>query len=141
MLNNIDITELHKNRNIRLNRRVNTYEQVLNKCYIKINQVSNKTYDTYCSYVIPEIMFGVPLYDKNECIKYIFDKLIKKGFQVNYFHPNLFYISWDVIPEKKEELKKIEMPTNQVKQISEYKPSGNFIYSNKALTSIDNINK
>ena len=141
-MDNININDLHKNRNDRLNRRFKTYEQVLAKCYAKISQVSSKTYDTYCSYVIPEIMFGVPLYDKNECIKYMFDKLIKKGFQVNYFHPNLFYISWDIIPEKKDDLKKIEMPsTSKVKQVSEYKPSGNFIYSNKALTSIQNIDK
>ena len=34
------------------------------------------------NYIIPEIMFGVPLYDKNECIKFVFENLVTKGFKI-----------------------------------------------------------
>ena len=133
----IDIYQLHKNRNERMNRRKITYQEVLNKCYKRIEHISNKSYDTFCYYVIPEIMFGVPLYDKNECIKFVFEMLVNKGFKIIYLHPNVFYISWEIVPEKKEEIvKKIE--DKKVKNISEYKPTGNFIYSNTTLNSIKN---
>ena len=40
----------------------------------------------------PIFIFGIPSYNKNECIQYIFKKLIQNGFKVLYTHPNLFYI-------------------------------------------------
>ena len=134
----IDIHQLHKNRNERMDRRKYTYQEVLNKCYKRIEVVSNKSYDTFCYYIIPEILFGVPLYDKNECIKFVFENLVSKGFKIIYLHPNVFYISWEIVPEKKEvvEIKKIE--EKKVKDTSEYKPTGNFIYSNTTLNSIKN---
>ncbi len=135
----IDIHQLHKNRNERINKRKITYQEVLNKCYKRIQVVSSKSYDTFCYYIIPEIMFGVPLYDKNECIKFVFENLIQKGFKIIYLHPNVFYISWEIPPKKENkeiEIKKLE--PKKIKETSEYKPTGNFIYSNTTFDSLKN---
>ena len=141
-MSNFDINDLHKNRQERINRRAYTYQEVLNKCYQRIKFINDTSYETYCYFIIPEVVFGLPLYDKNECIKFVFDKLSKNGFKLLYLHPNVFYISWEYIPEKKKDddvIKKIEMKKeNKIKSVSEYSPSGNFIYSNNTLNSIKN---
>ena len=141
-MSNFDISELHKNREGRIHRRAFTYQEVLNKCYQRIRFINDTSYETYCYYIIPNLLFGLPLYDKNECIKFVFDNLIKNGFKVLYLHPNVFYISWEIIPEKKKDedvIKKIEMKKeNKIKSVSEYAPTGNFIYSNNTLSSLKN---
>ena len=39
-------------------------------------------------------MYGVPLYNYEECTTYIIDMLNKNGFDLRYTHPDLLYISW-----------------------------------------------
>ena len=43
--------------------------------------------------MIPEFVFGIPLFNSKECIRYIIKKLMDEGFMVIYTHPNLLYIS------------------------------------------------
>jgi hypothetical protein len=43
---------------------------------------------------VPEMLVGVPNYDKNACITYIISKLEENDFIVRYTHPNLLFISW-----------------------------------------------
>ena len=40
------------------------------------------------------MVFGLPLFDINECIKYIMIKLTEKGFEVHLAIPNKLLISW-----------------------------------------------
>ena len=49
---------------------------------------------TFCFYIIPNYVYGTPLYDVNACIVYMVQYLMKNGFYVAYTHPNLLYISW-----------------------------------------------
>jgi hypothetical protein len=46
-------------------------------------------------FVVPEYIFGDPIYSNPECIAYIIAKLTNNGFFVKYLHPNTLYISWD----------------------------------------------
>lgn len=59
-------------------------------------------------YEIPGIVFGLPLYDINECTKYIINALRKNGFLVQIVPNNqwVIYISWD--PTELKPLKKLE---------------------------------
>jgi hypothetical protein len=76
-------------------RRLRIYDKIYNKIMHKIKNVSNKgesIFSTY--YVIPEYLFGSPLYNQTTCITYCIIKLRKIGFEVTYTHPNFIYISW-----------------------------------------------
>jgi hypothetical protein len=46
-------------------------------------------------FIVPEYMFGIPLYNQIACVCYLIIKLRKNGFKVKYTHPNFIYMSWD----------------------------------------------
>ena len=46
------------------------------------------------------MLIGVPEYNFEVCINYIYDKLKNNGFSINFYKPNLLLISWkDWVPE------------------------------------------
>ena len=91
----ININELHRINEDREKYRLKVYESVLQKCHERIKFVSKTPKGAnFCFYVVPNIIYGVPIYDINKCIVYIVTALIKNGFYVAYTHPNLIYISW-----------------------------------------------
>jgi hypothetical protein len=133
----INITQLHKINEEREKFKLKVYESVLRKCHERIKFVSKLPKSTnFCFYVVPNILYGVPLYDINACIIYVVSSLIKNGFYVAYTHPNLIYISWHnrqnsiEYKEKKEEKKKTEL---EYKKVDSFKPKSNFLYDVKTL--------
>ena len=122
--------------------------------------------DQHCWYVVPEIIIGVPKYDHNDCIVYIIDKLKDNGFVVRYTHPNLLFISWkswtpgyvreeirkqtgiqiDGWGNKKIQpigqnilnngLKQTHVPDKDYRDINTYKPTGNLIYNQELMRTI-----
>lgn len=76
-------------------RRLRIYDKIYNKIVHKIKTVCNRAENIFSTYyVIPEYLFGVPLYNQTTCIAYCIIKLRKLGFEVTYTHPNFLYISW-----------------------------------------------
>lgn len=74
---------------------LNTYNKILKRVHNKIRYTSKNITDSECCwYLLPEIMVGIPKYDKKDCTVYIIEKLRENGFVVKYFHPNLLFISW-----------------------------------------------
>lgn len=115
----INIEELHKKQKIKMENKMNSYESVLRKCHNRINYST----DTSCFFEIPEFVFGVPIYNSKECVKYVVKKLLDSGFMVIYTHPNLLFISWQIeFTAKKKEEKQ-----SAYKMISDYKPTGKFL--------------
>lgn len=59
-------------------------------------------------FLVPEFLFGEPLYDKGDCIAYLVAKLTNNGFFVQYMHPNTLFVSWEnyVPTYKRNEIKK-----------------------------------
>jgi len=128
--------------NVRDQKELNRYEiyrKVLKKCHYRINTVSSKG-DSFCFYVIPEYIYGIPKYDTLYCASYILKKLKNNGFKVLYTYPNLIFISWDHVPSEiiNPKIKDIDVKTLAVdKQIEEkptkfryiedYKSSNNFL--------------
>ena len=53
-----------------------------------------KINESFCWFVVPEIIIGVPKYDQGACIAYLIDRLKDNGFNVRYIHPNTLFISW-----------------------------------------------
>jgi hypothetical protein len=45
--------------------------------------------------LVPEYIFGEPVYDQGDCIGYLVNKLEENGFHIRYLHPNTLFISWE----------------------------------------------
>lgn len=168
----VDIDDLYeKNKHLEL-RKIEIYNKILLKIHNKIKLQSriNKN-DQWCWYQIPTMLIGVPEYTFEVCINYIYDKLKKNGFSVNFYKPNLLLISWkDWVPEyvrsqiynklgKKidsygniiESDKKEEEENNNnagysnkqvtFKSINDVSELTNKIYNTKVIEKLDKINK
>ena len=71
------------------------FMRILELCNIQISQ-AEKLSKTECYFQVPEFMFGFPLYDINECIRFLVQKLKLNDYYVQYFHPKLLFISWRI---------------------------------------------
>lgn len=128
----LNLNELYRKKEEKIKKKLEIYDNVLKKLHQRIKNVANNSIECYCFYVIPNYIFGIPNYNKNDCIKYIFNKLTQNGFKILYTNPNLFFISWEHIkPTKKyiEETKKDNKNTHL--NTDTYKPTGNFIYGDQ----------
>ena len=140
----VNISELHEKQRIKNNNKVNGYNSILKKCSNRIKFMSDRS-QSCCFFEIPEFVFGIPLFNSQECVRYIIKKLMDEGFMVIYTHPNLLYISWDIEYTQTKRLE--DKPkghnnyqsnnnylnnnnnnnNNNFKLISDYKPSGKFL--------------
>ena len=93
----VTISELYNLKKEKENNQKETYNKIAELCVKKIKRVARSGgYNTF--YAIPGILIGLPLYDTNECIKYIMKMLKKGGFFVQRLpenNDNIIYISWD----------------------------------------------
>ncbi len=72
-----------------------TFNRILTRVHEKIKVAARqKNSQQFCWYLVPEMLVGVPNYDKNGCITYLISKLEENDFVVRYTHPNLLFISW-----------------------------------------------
>lgn len=72
-----------------------TFNRILTRVHDKIKVAARqKNSQQFCWYLVPEMLIGVPNYDKNACITYLMSKLEENDFVVRYTHPNLLFISW-----------------------------------------------
>ena len=75
--------------------KLQTFNRILNRIHEKIKMTSRqKMNNSFCWYVIPELLLGCVNYDRAMCISYVLAKLEENDFQVRYTHPNLIFISW-----------------------------------------------
>jgi len=145
----ININELHQERQERIDRKHSIYEEVLKKCHHRIKLTAKQNpYDCMCYFVIPKVIYGIPLYNLEQCITYLYTNLTKNGFKLFYTHPNLLIISWveskndnkisNKIPYSNILLKKNdENNINNINNVSNFKPAGNLIYNQNSLDSLN----
>jgi hypothetical protein len=95
----LNINQLHKEIEKREKRKNKVYQTILEKVNYRIILTNQKSKDCMCLFVVPTLLFGVPLYNMTNCIIYIMEDLIDKGFKVNYTDPNLLTISWKEKPK------------------------------------------
>ena len=92
----LNIDELYEKKRQQDLNKLSLFNKILNRIHIKIKTVSKRNIDeTFCWYLVPEIIIGVPKYDQSACIAYLIDKLKINGFNVRYIHPNLLFILWN----------------------------------------------
>jgi len=89
----LNIFSLYKKQHEKQKIRISIYEKVLLKCHRRIKYVADyRKQETF--FIVPEYLFGIPLYNQIACVCYLIIKLRKNGFKVKYTHPNFIYISW-----------------------------------------------
>jgi len=82
-----------------------SFDRILEMCFMVIKRHADKN-TLFCLYEVPEFVLGMPLYDLNECITYLIEKLQGNGFLVKYYFPRVLYISWNVNEIKEEKLQR-----------------------------------
>lgn len=140
----LSINQLHREIEDRMEKKKNVYSKILNLCYQRIENTNKKNSNCYCFFSCPTFMFGIPLYNITNCVIYIMEDLTEKGFQVQYTHPNLLYISWKVNTKDNSSSfnqKKIEY--NQYRDIMDVSKES-LVYHpndiNNTIQSLDDLN-
>ena len=113
-------------------KKINTFEKVLDMCFKKILHCNQNYSDYYCLFIVPNFVFGLPLYNIIECCGFLIEKLVSKGFEVYLAIPTTLHISW----KPKDSINKNYNTRPQLKYYnSEYKSNTNNILNN----NIDNF--
>jgi hypothetical protein len=75
--------------------KLRTYNNILEQVHNKIRIISRMpNNDKSYLFVVPEFVVGVPRFNTRDCIVYLVWNLRNSHFEVQYFHPNLLWISW-----------------------------------------------
>lgn len=150
----IDINELHRKSREQRENKIKIYDEVLKKCHHRIKLVSDLAPMTqWCFFMIPKVMFGMPLYNLAECVEYLVKMLSENGFKVAYTHPNLLLITWFendgagkypsiaqfAATQNKYKSSSNNSTSNQgnYRSIDSYQPSGNLIYNQNSLNLLE----
>jgi hypothetical protein len=84
-------SEQEKRDELRLKTYNNILEQVHNKIRIIAKMPKN---DKTLLFTVPEFVVGVPRFNTRDCILYLAWNLRNSNFDVQYYQPNLLWISW-----------------------------------------------
>ena len=90
----LNILDLHRSINEKKDRMTASFEKVLDLSHRKITSSANQK-KLHCYFEVPSFLFGYPLYKLNECVDFVQKMLKSNGFLVEYYFPNILYISWD----------------------------------------------
>lgn len=134
----INIYTLNSKREQRNKNKTFFYHKILNLCFNRINHYSDKM-KIQCFFMVPKFVLGIPIYNIEECSKYITLYLQKKGLKSMYIKPNIIYIYWGHIPSyvskpelasdtKMIEYKKPKEKKDKYRNINDYHKGNNFIY-------------
>jgi len=140
-MSSLDINNLYDRINERNTKRLEKFDDILKKVHNRILYNANLE-KTFCFFQIPEFIIGVPLYNVNDLKNYLITSLKKDRFTLIYVEPNWLFISWELnnLKKPKEKQKQVKK-SGDYKLIDEYKPSGNFLYNEGDLRSIEQKSK
>ena len=91
---NLNINKLRNEVEERENKKYKTFETILEMCYKKILNINKQNNDYNCTFIVPNVVFGLPLYNVGECVRFIMDKLVEKGFEIYFAPPTTINIYW-----------------------------------------------
>jgi len=100
-MQSININKLRSEVEAREQRKTKLYEKILDLCYKRISSSNQKNDNYSCTYIVPNVVFGLPLYDVNECVTFIMNKLTEKEFDIIYAFPTTIHISWKPVENSK----------------------------------------
>lgn len=125
----ININSLNRERKNLIKRREKVYNKILLRIHNKI-KVANKL-NNFCYYEIPNIVYGMPLFNINKCSDYIYNKLISQGFKVTRIKYNNFMIYWGHIENEPEQEVEEENYYEYSKPKPEYRNINNLTNNSK----------
>lgn len=96
----IDVENIVNRFDERIQRRYRIYSRVLELCHERIRKATNK-FKYSCVYILPAVVYGMPLTKKTECLCYLFVKLRKDGLECEFKQPNIVQISWEKLVKSK----------------------------------------
>lgn len=136
----INIEELHRQHDKKEEERINVYDQILKKVHQKILMTNELSKDKFCFYSVPMYVYGLPLFNTNNCIIYLTQKLTDNGFYVRYTDPNLLLISWLQKPKKSSinypKIQDSKKKSIGYRPIEDYNPTNQFIYDPNSLNAL-----
>ncbi len=137
-MSSLNINDLYEKINSKNMKRFEIFDNILQKIHVRIRYNASLE-RTYCFYSIPEFVIGTPLYNVNDLKNYLINSLTRNGFNLLYIDPNWLFITWELDPKKiiQKKLKERVKKQGDFKLIDEYKPSGNFIYNEQDLLSME----
>uniref|UniRef100_A0A6C0JG93 Uncharacterized protein n=1 Tax=viral metagenome TaxID=1070528 RepID=A0A6C0JG93_9ZZZZ len=92
----VNIDELYDKAQQRDLKQLAIFNKILNRVHKRITVTAkNKQTDKHVWFVVPEYIFGEPIYDQGDCIAHLVVKLEENGFHVRYVHPNTLFVSWN----------------------------------------------
>lgn len=92
----VNIDDLYGKSQQRDLKQLSIFNKILNRVHNRITTTAkNKRNDKHIWFLVPEYIFGEPIYDQGECIAYLVVKLEENGFYVRYMHPNTLFVSWN----------------------------------------------
>ena len=139
-MSSLNIDELYETIDSKKYRRFEVFDTILQKIHSRIKYVS-RVEQTYCTYNIPRFIIGTPPYNFDNLKKYVIDSLKSNKFEVYFFEPNLLFISWDRNNQKKQTKVVKKKESGDFKLMEEYKPTGNFIFNDIELESLQDKTK
>lgn len=89
-----NIRDVQRLMDVKQERKKESYRKVIDRCFVRIETFA-RLGKTKCMVEVPDFMFGSPIYDLNDCVRYVSEALVKRGFLVRYFFPRVLYVSWD----------------------------------------------
>jgi hypothetical protein len=126
-------------------RKIKVFEHILEMCHNKIIITNQQSDDCCCIFTCPSVVFGMPLFNLMDCIRFIMIKLVEKGFEVHLAVPNNIFISWkkESNPDYSRQMYQLEAsPSARISSRSNklaLMPPG--AYNNKKLDTINNGNE
>lgn len=91
----INIEDLYEKQQKKDLKQISIFNKILNRIHNKIRITSrNRNGDKYIWFIVPEYIFGEPVYQQADCIAYLVDKLEENKFYTRYMHPNALFVSW-----------------------------------------------
>lgn len=133
----IDIHELNNARDYRFKKRIEVYDTFLKRCLEKIKQITRER--SFCNYKVPLFSMGIPLFDRNKCVYYLYHKLKHLGFEVSCQPDLTLFISWGHVTsyikdpdlKKKKKMEKQSKPIKEkAKKFRDIQDSNNMIQNN-----------
>lgn len=95
-LKKLNIDELFEKKQQRDLKQLSIFNKILNRIHNRIQITSRtKKNDRHIWFVIPEYIFGEPIYDNTDCIAYVISNLEENGFFIKFLYPNTLFISWE----------------------------------------------
>ena len=102
-MRSLTVSDLNNIISTKSDNRKQSFQKILEMMFSRIEKAAELS-QLCCFFEVPEFVLGYPIYDINDCIKYIIAKLNKNGFLIKYFFPRILYISWNI-----DEIKQVQI--------------------------------